>query len=131
MVEIIWTEPALNDLEALAEYIALDKPDAASRLVQRVFARVEMLAAHPELGPAIPELLPNSRYRQMVESPCRVFYRYDKVIGQLYILGGLCAARSSFRNACSRRETKVRNPRTTSAQYKKSLAGDGQRNKKI
>ena len=87
MVEIIWTEPALNDLEALAEYIALDKPDAASRLVQRVFARVEMLAAHPDLGPAIPELLPNSRYRQMVESPCRVFYRYDKVIGQLYILG--------------------------------------------
>ena len=87
MVEIIWTEPALNDLEALAKYIALDKPDAASRLVQRVFARVERLAVHPELGPAIPELLPNVRYRQIVESPCRVFYRCDKVTGRLYILG--------------------------------------------
>ena len=87
MVEIVWTEPALNDLEALAEYIALDKPEAASRLVQRVFSRIEMLAAHPELGPSIPELFPGSRYRQVVESPCRVFYRYHKATRKLFILG--------------------------------------------
>jgi len=31
MDRLIWTEPALNDLEAIAEYIALDKPDAARR----------------------------------------------------------------------------------------------------
>jgi toxin ParE1/3/4 len=87
MAEIIWTEPTLNDLDTLAEYIALDNPDAASQLVRRVFSRIEMLAKHPELGVSIPELLPNTRYRQLVEPPCRIFYRYNKAAKQLYILG--------------------------------------------
>ena len=87
MVEIILTEPALSDLEGIVEYIACDKPDAAARLVQRVFAHVEKLADHPELGPAVPELRPRSRYRQIVESPCRVLYRYDRGHRKLYILG--------------------------------------------
>ena len=31
MARLIWTEPALTDLEIIAEYIALDKPEAARR----------------------------------------------------------------------------------------------------
>jgi toxin ParE1/3/4 len=76
MVEIIWTEPAWSDLEAIADYIALDKPEAARRLVQRVFTHVEQLAMHPQSG-SVPRELRGSRYRQVVEPPCRVFYRYD------------------------------------------------------
>jgi plasmid stabilization system protein ParE len=87
MAEIIWTEPAMNDLDAIADYIVLDKPDAASRLVRRVFAHIEKLTRHPQLGPRIPELLPASRYRQIVEPPCRVFYRYDQMVGKIFILG--------------------------------------------
>jgi toxin ParE1/3/4 len=37
VAEIIWTEPALSDLHAIADYIVLDKREAAQRLVQRVF----------------------------------------------------------------------------------------------
>jgi len=33
MAEVIWTEPALGDLDAIADYIALENPDAARRLV--------------------------------------------------------------------------------------------------
>ena len=40
MARIIWTEPALQDLDEIADYISLDKPNAARRLVQRVFERV-------------------------------------------------------------------------------------------
>jgi len=87
MAEVIWTEPALEDLDALAEYIALDKPEPASDLVRRVFAHVELFGAQPGLGPIIPELAPHSRYRQVVEPPCRIFYRHDKKAGKLYILG--------------------------------------------
>jgi toxin ParE1/3/4 len=39
MAEIIWTQPALDDLDALADYMALDKPAAASGLVRRVSGR--------------------------------------------------------------------------------------------
>jgi plasmid stabilization system protein ParE len=86
MAEIIWTEPALQDLDAIADYIALDKPEAARQLVQRVFRHVEQLAIHPESGSRPPELR-KSRYRQIVEPPCRVFYRCDK--RRVYILHGM------------------------------------------
>lgn len=77
MVEIIWSNPALNDLDAIADFIALDNPAAASAFVRRVFSHIEQLAEFPESGSYPPELGP-SRYRQIVEPPCRIFYRYHE-----------------------------------------------------
>jgi toxin ParE1/3/4 len=79
MAEVVWSEPALVDLEAIADYIALDKPEAAKALVQRVFAKTERLAEYPRSG-SVPAELPGSRYRQLIESPCRIFYRVDQDI---------------------------------------------------
>ncbi len=76
MARLIWTEPALRDLEAIAEYIALDKPDAARRYVQRVFEAVERLVRFPTSG-AIPPEIAHLPYRQVVVPPCRVFYRTE------------------------------------------------------
>lgn len=76
MAEVIWTEPALSDLDAIADYIAIEDPEAAARLVQRIFRHVEQLESHPRSG-SRPSELSGSRYRQIVEPPCRVFYRYD------------------------------------------------------
>ena len=76
MAELIWTEPALQDLDAIADYMALDKPEAARRFVQRVFRHVEQLRTHPESG-SRPRELRRSPYRQIVEPPCRIFYRFD------------------------------------------------------
>lgn len=86
MAQIVWTEPALNDLDAIADYIALENPTAAAELVRRVFAHVEQLEAHPESGSKPPEL-GRSRYRQIVEPPCRVFYRFDgEKVFVLYVM---------------------------------------------
>ena len=74
MARLIWTEPALNDLQTMAEYIALDKPNAAQRFIQKVFAAVERLARFPRSG-AVPSELPRLPYRQIVVPPCRIFYR--------------------------------------------------------
>ena len=76
MAQIVWTEPALSDLDAIADYIALENPAAASELVKRIVEHVGRLADHPESG-SRPQELKRSRYRQIVEPPCRVFYRYD------------------------------------------------------
>lgn len=56
MARLIWTEPALLDLDEIAEYIALDDPFSASRYVQRVFDRVERLEVYPKSGKRRPEL---------------------------------------------------------------------------
>ena len=75
MVEVIWAEPALSDLNAIAEYIALDKPIAARKFVQKVFDEVELIGSFPNMG-KVPRELPNSTvYRELVIKPCRVFYR--------------------------------------------------------
>lgn len=76
MAEVIWTEPALQQLEAIAEYIALDNPVAASDLVNDVFNKTERLENFPKSG-RIPPELPDSVYREVVIPPCRIFYRED------------------------------------------------------
>ncbi|REJ78188.1 MAG: type II toxin-antitoxin system RelE/ParE family toxin [Acidobacteria bacterium] len=76
MAEVIWTEPALEELNAIAEYIAIDNEGAARKLVGNVFRSVSRLETHPESGRVPPELL-ESRYREVIIGPCRVFYRLD------------------------------------------------------
>jgi toxin ParE1/3/4 len=76
MARLIWTEPALKDLETIAEYIALDKPDAAQRYVKKVFTAIERLTQFPKSG-SVPSETMNLPYRQVVIPPCRVFYRHD------------------------------------------------------
>lgn len=77
MAEIIWSDPALADLDAIADYIALEDPDAAAELVRRVFDHADQLADHPDSGNRLPEL-GRTRYRQIVEPPGRVFYRHEQ-----------------------------------------------------
>ena len=83
MAEVIWAESALNDLDAIADYIALDNHEAARQLVQKIFAHVDRLESHPKLG-SKPQELKGWRYRQIVEPPCRIFYREDA--GRVLIL---------------------------------------------
>lgn len=83
MAEIIWTEPALSDLNDIAEYIALENVAAAKQLVQSIFLKVERLDAFPESG-RIPPELEHLSYREVVASPCRIFYKQEK--NQVFIL---------------------------------------------
>jgi len=83
MARLIWTEPALLDLDEIAEYIALDDPAASSRFVQKVFDRVERLTTFPKSGKRPPELK-RTHYREIVVAPCRIFYRVEK--NTVYIL---------------------------------------------
>ena len=75
MAELIWAEPAIEDLDAVADYIALDNPDAARRYVRNVFAKVSDLKTFPEMGQVPTELDDLPQYRHLVIGPCRVFYK--------------------------------------------------------
>ena len=83
MAQIIWTEPALDDLNDIAEYIAVSNPYAAKQLVETVFEKVERLEQFPDSG-RVPEEISNLNYREVVVTPCRVFYKSDK--DSVYIL---------------------------------------------
>lgn len=78
MAQIVWTDPARDELAEIYEYIALDNPDAAERVVARILRHVKQLAEHPKSGSVPPELPRTSEYRQIVEPPCRIFYKVGK-----------------------------------------------------
>ncbi|WP_027389024.1 type II toxin-antitoxin system RelE/ParE family toxin [Chrysiogenes arsenatis] len=86
MAQIIWTEPALIDLDGIAEYIALDKPSAAKKLVRNVFESVKRLEQFPKSGKT-PEELKDTEYLEIIEGPCRIFYRIaDDKVYLLYVM---------------------------------------------
>jgi toxin ParE1/3/4 len=83
MAEVIWTSPALDDLNDIAEYIALSNITAAKKLVQKVFDKISRLENHPESGKS-PQELVNLNYREVNINPCRIFYKIDS--DNVYIL---------------------------------------------
>jgi len=88
VAQLIWTEPALLDLDDIANYIALDNVKAAQTLVKKVFSVVERLEKFPGSGRKPPELKRTS-YREIIVGPCRIFYRAnDNSIYVIYIMRG-------------------------------------------
>ena len=83
MAEVIWTSPALVDLNYIAEYIALSNPIAAKKLVTKVFDIITRLESHPDSGKKPQELI-NLNYREVNVNPCRVFYKVDS--DKVYVL---------------------------------------------
>ena len=69
-----WTEHAVGQLAALAEYISLDSPLYAEQVVERIVARLEQARHHPHSGRAVPEFLRDD-LRELVEPPYRLLYR--------------------------------------------------------
>lgn len=49
-MKIRWTPRALADLDGIRRYISGDSPRAASEVVRRVRAAVDILKTHPEAG---------------------------------------------------------------------------------
>ena len=100
MAQVVWTEPAVADLEAIADYIALESISAARALVQRVVQHIGQLADHPESGSRPKELGSRTRYRQIIEPPCRIFYRFDGK--QVFVLHVMRTERLLRRSALKR-----------------------------
>ena len=67
MAEVTLGQTSTQRSDAIADYIALDNPEAARRLVQKIFEHVEHLESHPRLG-LKPDELKGWRDRQIVES---------------------------------------------------------------
>jgi toxin ParE1/3/4 len=86
MAEVIWTEPALANIDDIAEYIALHNIKAAKELVQRIFSKVDRLEKFPESG-KVPIEIENLNFREVVVPPCRIFYRVkDRNVYILHVM---------------------------------------------
>jgi plasmid stabilization system protein ParE len=75
-LKLVWSAPALDDLDDIAAWIAAEDPRAAAGLVVRALAAVERLLLHPNSGRRVPEL-DTPRYREVICPPCRIIYRRE------------------------------------------------------
>ena len=74
MVQIIWTDSALQDLNDIGDYIAKDSLRYAEITVVRLFESVNILESHPFAGVKSPDF-ENESIRQIVGGDYRIVYQ--------------------------------------------------------
>lgn len=75
-MRVIWAPRAILRAIEIAEYIAADRPAAARRWVQGLFAKAATLRRHPRSGRRVPEL-DRDEMRQVRYGKYRIIYRID------------------------------------------------------
>jgi addiction module RelE/StbE family toxin len=83
--QVIWSEPAIEDLRSITEYIAANNPDAAGRVGSRILEQTRWLVTHPLFGRMVPERR-DRRIREVILRPYRIVYRVDELKLKIEIL---------------------------------------------
>jgi toxin ParE1/3/4 len=83
MAKVVWSAPALLQLEAIIEFIALDKAEAAKAVASRIIVTTDHLEQFLQLGRPIKEF-GRKNYRQVWIKPVWLYYRIEDA--DVYIL---------------------------------------------
>jgi plasmid stabilization system protein ParE len=79
MPRLIWSEPALLDVQRLYRFLAEKNTAAATRAVKAIRSGVKVLGRHPEMGRPADDMEPE--YREWMidfgDSGYIALYRYD------------------------------------------------------
>ena len=90
MGQVNWTLAALDDVDAIAAYIARDSPDEAALFVVRLFQTTKHLAEFPNSGRVVPETHDQAR-REILVGAYRIMYRVED--NRVWITGVIHGAR--------------------------------------
>ncbi len=74
MSEVIWTENALEDLEAIMMFISKDSSYYAKIFYDKIFGVVDNLADYPLMGRVVPEF-DDDEIREIIQGNYRIIYR--------------------------------------------------------
>ncbi|MEN9522372.1 MAG: hypothetical protein RL065_749 [Bacteroidota bacterium] len=74
MVEIKWTDFALNDLDEIGNYIALDSPRYASITVSELFNAPTILKKSSQVGRVVPEI-GKEEFRELIKGNYHIVYK--------------------------------------------------------
>jgi len=90
--QIIWSHTAVEDLKGIVQYIALDDPDAAAKLADRIIHRIETASKLPFSNRLVPEKA-EEPIREVILKPYRLIYHVDSNRNVIHILRIWHAAR--------------------------------------
>ncbi len=72
-MQVVFAEPAAQDLDAIVDYIALENPAAAEKVFRAIVAVARQLTAFPEMGHT--GRLPDTRELAIADLPCLIVYQ--------------------------------------------------------
>jgi toxin ParE1/3/4 len=75
--QVVWSDPALADLQEIVAYISRDDPTAAERVGNDIVDHVDTLRTFPFIGPTYPRGSRGNR-REIVCGSYRIFYRVSE-----------------------------------------------------
>ena len=81
MVEIIWTDNAIQDLNEIGDYIEKDSPKYAELTISTLFDTPLILIDHPKAGKMVPEFS-SPAIRELTSGNYRIIYRivnYERI----------------------------------------------------
>lgn len=75
--KVIWSNVAESDLKDIIEYISIDSPQNALRILKNIKQKTSKLYTLPERNRIVPELQDQGilQYREMIIPPWRLIYR--------------------------------------------------------
>ncbi len=73
-MKVEWTDPALDDLEIIRDYISKDSPYYARQFIERIFDAVGVLQGHQKIGRPVPEA-DHKNVRELIFQGYRIIYR--------------------------------------------------------
>lgn len=74
MIVLRWTEQAVEDLEAIRDYVARDSEHYAALLVERLIGSLAQVVVFPEIGRIVPEY-GRADLRELIRGSYRIVYR--------------------------------------------------------
>ena len=77
MSKIYWTEPAVNDLQEIKEYIHKDSPRYAKIVEEKISQRPGILRKNLRAGRKVPEFNQDD-IRELIYAPYRIIYQLRK-----------------------------------------------------
>jgi len=82
MAKLVWSPRALEDLEAIREYIGRDSDRYARLFVERAVQLVESIPLHPLLGAIVPEYR-REELRERHFQNYRIVYRFHAEVVEI------------------------------------------------
>ena len=74
---VVWSRRAIQDVEAIADYIALDSPAFAGVVVKAITHQTKILARFPRSGRKVPEF-DDQNIREVFAFSYRIIYRLEQ-----------------------------------------------------
>jgi toxin ParE1/3/4 len=95
---VVWSAPALDDVDAVAVYIARDSSSYAAAVARRIIEATRQLRDFPHSGRTLPELDDES-IRELLVYSYRIIYR---VQAEVVTIAAVVHAKQSFATGIAR-----------------------------